>query len=118
MKATFFCGLLLWLLVGRPLNMNMSAGDQPQWGHAWSRNMVSNERGLPDSFDPKTGQNIKWSAELGAETHSTPVIARGRVYIGTNNGRPRDPHEVGDRGVLMCFDEATGCFLWQLAVPK
>ena len=67
-----------------------NASDQPQWGQAWSRNMVSDERGLPDSFDPKTGKNIKWSAELGTETHSTPVVARGRVYIGTNNGHPRD----------------------------
>jgi putative spermidine/putrescine transport system substrate-binding protein len=48
--------------------------------------MVSDERGLPDSFDPGTGRNIKWSAKLGTETHSTPVVAGGRVYVGTNNG--------------------------------
>ena len=94
------------------------AADQPQWGQAWSRNMVSDERGLPDSFDPETGRNIKWSAELGTETHSTPVVAGGCVYIGTNNGHPRDPAQQGDRGVLMCFDEQTGSFLWQLVVPK
>lgn len=80
--------------------------------------MVSSERGLPASFNPKTGENIKWSARLGTETHSTPVIANGRVYIGTNNGEPRDPKHQGDRGVLMCFDEKTGTFLWQLIVPK
>jgi outer membrane protein assembly factor BamB len=94
------------------------ADDQPQWGQAWSRNMVSEERGLPDSFDPKSGKNVKWSAELGTETHSTPIVARGRVYIGTNNGHPRDAKEEGDRGVLMCFEEQTGRFLWQIAVPK
>jgi outer membrane protein assembly factor BamB len=80
--------------------------------------MVSSERGLPVSFDPKTGKNIKWSAELGTEAHSTPVIAGGRVYVGTNNGHPREPREQGDRGVLMCFEEKTGKFLWQLLVPK
>jgi outer membrane protein assembly factor BamB len=95
-----------------------AAADQPQWGQAWSRNMVSTERHLPDSFDPRTGHNIKWSVELGTETHSTPIVAGGRVYIGTNNGHPRDAKEQGDRGVLMCFDERTGAFLWQLAVPK
>lgn len=94
------------------------AADQPQWGHAWTRNMVSSEKGLPDSFDPKTGRNLKWTAKLGTETHSTPIIAGGRVYIGTNNGEPRDPKHQGDRGVLMCFDEQTGNFLWQLVVPK
>ena len=80
--------------------------------------MVSDERGLPDSFDPQTGTNILWSAELGTETHATPVVAGGRVYIGTNNGHPRDPAQQGDRGVLMCFDEPTGRFLWQLVFPK
>src|ERR1039458_8774903 len=94
------------------------AADQPQWGQAWSRNMVSDERGLPDSFDPETGRNIKWSSELGTESHATPVVAGGRVYIGTNNGHPRDPAQQGDRGVLMCFDEKTGRFLWQLVFTK
>lgn len=105
--------LTLWLV-----SQSGFAADQPQWGQAWSRNMVSTERSLPDSFDLKTGRNIKWIAKLGTETHSTPIIAKGRVYIGTNNQEPRDPKHQGDRGVLMCFDEKTGNFLWQLVVPK
>jgi len=80
--------------------------------------MISTERGLPPAFDPATGKNIKWSAELGTEAHSSPVVAGGKIYIGTNNGHPRDPKHQGDRGVLMCFDEQTGGFLWQLVVPK
>jgi outer membrane protein assembly factor BamB len=94
------------------------AADQPQWGQAWSRNMVSTETNLPDSFDLETGRNVKWIADIGTQTHSTPVVAGGRVYIGTNNDQPRDPKHLGDRGVLMCFEEATGRFLWQLVVPK
>jgi outer membrane protein assembly factor BamB len=95
-----------------------SGSDQPQWGQAWNRNMVSEEHGLASSFDPATGQNIKWIAKLGTETHSTPIIANGRVFIGTNNGEPRDPKHQGDRGVLMCFDEKDGHLLWQLVSPK
>jgi outer membrane protein assembly factor BamB len=110
-RAGLFGGALA--LVGA-----LPAADQPQWGQAWSRNMVSDETGLPDSFDPATGRNVKWAARLGTETHATPAIARGRVYIGTNNGNPRDRKTQGDRGVLMCLDEKTGAFLWQLAVPK
>lgn len=94
------------------------AADQPQWGHAWTRNMISSETGLPATFDVKSNANIKWSARLGTETHSSPIVASGRVYIGTNNGEPRDPKHQGDRGVLMCFDEHTGQLLWQLVVPK
>lgn len=80
--------------------------------------MVSDERGLAATFDPRTGKNIKWTARIGTETHSTPVVANGRVYIGTNNGEPRDSKHQGDRGVLMCLDENSGALLWQLVVPK
>jgi outer membrane protein assembly factor BamB len=105
---------LVFALGARPA----TAADQPQWGQAWTRNLASPERGLPDSFDPKSGHNVKWTAKLGTETHGTPVIGSGRVLIGTNNGEPRDPKHQGDRGVLMCFDEKEGRFCWQLVVPK
>ena len=95
-----------------------SASDQPRWGDGWTRNQVSAESGLPESFDLKTGRNVKWSAALGGESHSTPVVAGGRVYVGTNNAEPRDAKHQGDRGVLMCFSEKDGAFLWQLVVPK
>jgi outer membrane protein assembly factor BamB len=107
--------LTLWMVALAP---PLLGADQAQWGEAWSRNMVSQERGLPDSFDPATGRNVQWVAALGTETHSTPVISGGRVFIGTNNGEPRDPKYQGDRGVLMCFDEKDGQLLWQLVVPK
>ncbi|CAN5224204.1 hypothetical protein BH23VER1_BH23VER1_04800 [soil metagenome] len=95
-----------------------SGADHAQFGQAWNRNMVSGETGLPAGFDPGSGENVKWTVELGSETHSTPVVADGRVLVGTNNANPRDPKHVGDRGVLMCFDEADGTFLWQSVVPK
>jgi outer membrane protein assembly factor BamB len=106
--------LLCALLIASPL----PAADQPQWGERFTRNMVSTETNLPDSFDPATGRNVKWTADLGTESHATPVIAGGRVLIGANNGQPRDPRHVGDRSTLMCFNEADGTFLWQLIVPK
>lgn len=105
--------LMLLAVVGHAI-----AGDQPQWGQRFTRNMVSTETGLPDTFDPDTGKNLKWSAELGSSTYSTPVVAQGKVFIGTNNSPGHDPRHRGDRGVLKCFDERTGTFLWQLVVPK
>lgn len=98
--------------------LQLEAADQPQWGERHSRNMVSAEKNLPDGFDPAEGRHLDWVADLGTETYATPVVAGGRVFIGTNNGKPRDPRQTGDRGVLMCFEEATGRFLWQLVVPK
>jgi outer membrane protein assembly factor BamB len=105
-------------LVGGLLASAATGADQPQWGERFTRNMFSAEKGLPAGFDPASPTNLRWVAEIGTETHATPVVAGGRVYIGTNNGRPRDPRQTGDRGVLMCFDERTGAFLWQLVVPK
>ena len=32
-----------------------------------------------------------------------PVISGGRVFIGTNNEKTRNPAVKGDKGVLMCF---------------
>lgn len=94
------------------------AADQPQWGETCSRNMVSAEKGLPDSFDPGTGKNIKWSAALGTQCFATPVVVAGKVLIGTNNNEPRDPRHRGDRGVLLCLNEADGSLAWQLVAPK
>jgi outer membrane protein assembly factor BamB len=106
---------LLVLLAGPAASQ---ADDQPQWGERYSRNMVSRETGLPDRFDPKTGLNVKWSAALGNECYATPVIAGGKVFIGTNNNEPRDPRHKGDRGVLLCLNETNGSLAWQLVVPK
>lgn len=92
--------------------------DQPQWGVLHSRNMVSEETGLPASFDPETGENIRWVVPLGTETNSSPVVARGCVLVGTNHAMPRDPRHTGHRGVLLCLDEATGKLRWQLIVPR
>ena len=94
------------------------AADQPQWGQALSRNMVSGERRLPAAFDIKAGENVKWRAKLGTQNHSTPVVSDGRIFLGTNNEDPRDPKHRGDRGVFMCLEEKSGRLLWQLVVPK
>jgi outer membrane protein assembly factor BamB len=106
------------------------AADWPFWGNTSSRNMVSSETGLPDSFNPgrykgntdeidmATTKNVKWVVKLGSQAYGNPTVAGGKVFVGTNNESPRDPKIQGDRGVVMCFDEKTGKFLWQLACPK
>lgn len=94
------------------------AADAPQWGQQYNRNMVSLETGLPDRFDPATGQNIKWVVPLGSQTYATPTVAGGKVLIGTNNDNPRDEDHKGDRGILLCLNESDGALAWQLIAPK
>jgi len=71
-----------------------------------------------EDIEMSTTKNALWVAKLGSQTYGTPIIADGKVYIGTNNESPRDAKNVGDRGIVMCFEEKTGKFLWQLVSPK
>ena len=63
-------------------------------------------------------KNIKWAVELGSRSYGGPVMAGGRIFIGTNNENPRDPKIKGDKGVVMCFQESDGKFLWQAVHDK
>ncbi len=94
--------------------------DWPQWGGSAERNNVPETGSLPVSFNYKTGKNFVWSSALGSETYGNPVVANGKVYVGTNNGAgylKRYPATV-DLGVLLCFDEKDGAFQWQHSSEK
>jgi outer membrane protein assembly factor BamB len=94
--------------------------DWPQAGGSSLRNSVSTASGLPTQWDVGSGENILWSARLGSTTYGNPVVANGKVFVGTNNSGgylKRYPSKV-DLGVLLCFDEKDGRFLWQHSSEK
>ncbi len=108
------------------------SGDWSQWGGGPQRNNTPEAGNLPaewniGGFDPKTGEwkkdqarNIKWFARLGSQSYGNPVVANGKVWVGTNNGGgylKRYPSSI-DLGVLLCFSEADGRFLWQHSSEK
>jgi len=95
-----------------------AGADWPMWGGNADRNMVSSEKGIPQTWDVKAGTNIKWKAEIGSQSYGNPAVAGGLVCVGTNNTGLRDPNQDGDRGVVMCFDEKTGEFQWQMTHEK
>jgi len=89
--------------------------DSRQLGRTGRRNNVAPIDRIPQQFNVETGANVKWSARLGSQTYSSPVIANGKVFIGSNNSNGylgRFPPKI-DLGVLLCFDAATGRLLWQ-----
>ena len=92
--------------------------DWPMWGGTPARNMSSAMTGLPATWDIATNTNIRWKAELGSTSYGNPVVAGGRVFVGTNNANPRNAEITGDKGVLMCFREKDGAFLWQAVSDK
>lgn len=110
------------LLVLRPLAPILASdpgsGDWPMWGGTPDRNMVSNMKGLPTTWDVAAKRNVKWMAALGSQSYGNPVVSGGMVFVGTNNEGMRDPRQTGDRGVLMAFRESNGEFLWQSTSEK
>jgi outer membrane protein assembly factor BamB len=102
--------------------------DWPMFGRDDTRNAVSPEKDPPrewqieqrdrNGFLLQPAWNILWEAQLGSSNAASPVVARGLVWIGTNNARPRDLQVKGDAAVLMCFRERDGRFLWQYVSPR
>ncbi len=88
----------------------------PVWGGTVQRNLVNLfERDVPIAWNTKKGQekNIKWSVDLGSKAYGGPIVAGGKIYVGANNEQPRNKDVTGDKGILMCFRESDGAFLWQ-----
>lgn len=113
--TTTICVLLLV-----SANNSLPAADWPMLGRDIMRNPVSSEKDPPTNWDIESGKGIRWKAKLGSMTHGTPVVANGQVYIGTNNGAgylERYPSTI-DLGVLLCFRESDGKFLWQFSSEK
>ncbi len=94
------------------------AADWPMWGGEPTRNMVSEETGMPEDWDIKSGRNIRWVAALGSQSYGNTVVSRGKIFVGTNNELVRNPALTGDRGVIMAFRESDGKFLWQATSTK
>ena len=102
-----------------------------QWAGTSMRNNTPITGGLPaewttgidkrtQQWDREKSKNVKWVARLGSQSYGNPVIADGKVFVGTNNGAgwlARYPATV-DLGCLLCFSEADGTFLWQHSSEK
>ena len=111
--------LLTLLLLIAPATTSLAL-DWPMWGGTPDRNMVS-DASVSLDFDLEKGTNVAWTQNLGSQTYGNPVVSGGRVFVGTNNGggyrKEKHPADQ-DRGVLLCFDEKNGDFLWQLTREK
>ena len=80
-----------------------TAQEAGMFGNSPSRNMAAEASGLPAEWDVTTGMNVLWSQPVGSQAYGGPVVAGGRVYVGTNNEGRRDPTIEGDKGVVMAF---------------
>jgi len=98
------------------------SGDWPMWGGTVHRNMVNTTTKIGLDFqpnkDPAQGKKLLWVAPLGSQTYGNPVVSKDKIFVSTNNGGNYRPKHKGDRGCLLCFEEKTGKFLWQLTREK
>src|SRR5262245_25081451 len=95
-----------WTAPGPPV-----AESWPMLGGSPSRHMANPAaRNVPTEWSVEEGKprNVKWAAKLGTVAYGCPAIVGGRVFIGTNNGNPRNEKIQTDKGIMMCFEEATG----------
>jgi outer membrane protein assembly factor BamB len=110
-----------------------AAGDWPQWCGGPGRNCVSSEKNLPAEFDPglpRKGddpnqppptRNVKWTASLGLQTYGSPVVAGGRIVLGSTvaaTEKDRDKPQAKGMGRVACFRETDGNMLWELVIPR
>jgi len=112
-----------------------SAADEAKAVHGWtmfggsvSRNFVNPfERNIASewSIEPGNEKHINWSVDLGSKAYGGPVVAGGKVFVGTNNKKPRNPRDIDkvrreplDKGIILCFRESDGKFLWQAVHDK
>ena len=75
----------------------------------------------PASGIRSNAKNIKWVARLGSQTYGNPVVAGGKVFVGTNNSGgwlKRYPADRRSWACLLCFDVKDGKFLWQHSSEK
>jgi len=102
--------------------LTANAADWPQYGRTNERNMISDDTGLPDSFEvgdaDSPSKNIKWKVRFDGEIRGMPVAAHGKVYLAaaasaSNLKYPLPTRPDWKKGTLYCFDEQTGDLLWQ-----
>ena len=120
------CGTMSILCTGVLLAAGagaVSGEDWPEWCGQPSRNMAAkSDQRLPDwavcavdndagEVDLQSTKNVKWVAKLGHLTTGSPVVSRGKVFIGTT-------WEDGRAACFLCLDEETGRRLGSFICPR
>src|SRR4051812_31501215 len=80
------------------MGVSAQAADWPAWGGSDpGRNMVSKEKGLPETFKPGekspmgegmlpgTTQDVRWVVKLGNLICGNPTVSNGRVFVGSDD---------------------------------
>lgn len=115
--AVLVAGLLVLSLKQDSPAARPAKAEVSMFGVDASRNLVNTiDKNIPTEWSVEEGKptkNVKWVAKLGDTGYAGAAVAQGKVFVATNNRKPRDPKVTGDKGIIMCFRESDGQFLWQ-----
>jgi len=126
---------LLFLII---IGYNFSLKGQMDYMEQWPQfrgpyaSGIVESRSLPDKWDIKTGENIKWKIKIPGLGNSSPVIWDDKIFITTaisNSGTDSlkagmygDVDNVNDSSIhefrLFCINKYTGEILWNQLVNK
>ncbi|MGH9840970.1 MAG: PQQ-binding-like beta-propeller repeat protein, partial [Blastocatellia bacterium] len=82
-----------------------SGSDWADW-RGPTRDGHSYEKGLPEKWDPKTGENLLWKAPYGGR--SAPIVMNGRVFMFNSAGEGETMQER-----VLALDAETGKRVWE-----
>ena len=77
-RSLVLAAALAACLAGAPqIRAASTGGDWPMWGGTPIRNMVSDMKGAPVTWDIQSKKNVRWMAALGSQSYGNPVVAGG-----------------------------------------
>lgn len=105
----------------------------PAAAESWPRFRGPDGRGVaggenvPESWDVKSGRNVRWKAEIPGLGHSSPIVWGERVFVTSAVSKERPALVFGDKGGisladdgsthswrLLCLDAKDGKLLWNV----
>lgn len=92
---------LIMAVVSPPM---ASTADWPAWRGPLG-NGISSEQGLLTTWGPE--KNVRWRMTLPEPGNSTPIVAKGRVFLTQAEGKHRN---------VLCVDRADGKLLWKSGI--
>lgn len=90
-----------------------NAGDWPAWRGPTGVGLTD-ETDLPVTWGGKTKENVLWQVKLEGHGYSSPVVAKGRVYV-TTTLRQKDEEvkmKVAPEHRVACYQASDGKQLW------
>jgi len=106
-------------------------GNWPQFRGNHAAGVVD-EQNLPDTWNGKTGENIKWKTLIPGLAHSSPIIWENKLFVTTaisskkgvsfKHGLYGDGDASEDKSVhkwnLYCLNKKSGKILWELTMTE